>query len=69
MGAFSVWHILILLVVLAVIAVIVKVRSSSGSGHQSPSAIAPGWYPDHVNPAFVRWFDGHQWTDQTQPRQ
>lgn len=28
----------------------------------------PGWYPDTRNPAFVRWWDGAQWTDHTQPR-
>lgn len=28
-----------------------------------------GWYPDQQNPSLVRWFDGAQWTEQTQPRQ
>ncbi|WP_223884857.1 DUF2510 domain-containing protein [Nocardia colli] len=36
---------------------------------QSSGQIAPGWYPDNANPALLRWFDGHQWTAQTQPRQ
>ncbi len=27
----------------------------------------PGWYPDPQNPAFMRWWDGRQWTGQTQP--
>ncbi|MFE9323586.1 DUF2510 domain-containing protein [Nocardia sp. NPDC052278] len=31
--------------------------------------MAPGWYPDHANPGLVRWFDGYQWTNYTQPRQ
>ncbi|MGW4769959.1 DUF2510 domain-containing protein [Nocardia sp. NPDC004278] len=31
--------------------------------------MAPGWYPDHSNPALLRWFDGYQWTNQTHPRQ
>jgi len=24
-----------------------------------------GWYPDQADPALVRWFDGHSWTNQT----
>ncbi|MFG1792374.1 DUF2510 domain-containing protein [Nocardia sp. NPDC049149] len=32
-----------------------------------PQPAAPGWYPDPANPAIVRWFDGRQWTHQTQP--
>ncbi len=27
----------------------------------------PGWYPDPKDPASQRWWDGHQWTDQTRP--
>ncbi|MBF6158158.1 DUF2510 domain-containing protein [Nocardia cyriacigeorgica] len=30
--------------------------------------MAPGWYPDGSDPTRVRWFDGHRWTDRTQPR-
>jgi hypothetical protein len=32
---------------------------------QSPPA---GWYPDQVDQSLVRWFDGTQWTEFTQPR-
>ncbi|MFF2605819.1 DUF4041 domain-containing protein [Arthrobacter koreensis] len=28
-----------------------------------------GWYPDGQNPAIVRWWDGRQWTQHTQPAQ
>ena len=28
---------------------------------------APGWYPDPGNNAFVRWWDGEQWTAATRP--
>ena len=28
----------------------------------------PGWYPDTRIPAIVRWWDGAQWADHTQPR-
>ena len=27
----------------------------------------PGWYPDNQNQAFVRFWDGRQWTSQTAP--
>ncbi len=29
---------------------------------------APGWYPDQEDPALMRYFDGHRWTDETRPR-
>jgi hypothetical protein len=29
---------------------------------------APGWYPDPVNVAIVRWWDGTKWTEAAQPR-
>lgn len=29
----------------------------------------PNWYPDPQNPAFVRWWDGAQWTNHLQPAQ
>ncbi|MEZ5152149.1 DUF2510 domain-containing protein [Rhodococcus zopfii] len=32
-----------------------------------PQATPAGWYPDPGNPAFVRWFDGAQWTNHAQP--
>lgn len=33
------------------------------------SAVAPGWYPDTLNPVLVRWWDGTQWTEHTQSAQ
>ncbi|MEP6298560.1 MAG: DUF2510 domain-containing protein, partial [Ilumatobacter sp.] len=29
----------------------------------------PGWYPDEQRPDLVRWWDGNQWTEHSQPRQ
>ncbi|MFJ4109087.1 DUF2510 domain-containing protein [Oerskovia enterophila] len=29
----------------------------------------PGWYPDPYDPRLVRWFDGEQWTQHSQPVQ
>jgi hypothetical protein len=29
---------------------------------------APGWYPDPVDVAIVRWWDGTKWTEAAQPR-
>lgn len=64
------WHILILLVVLAVIVlpIVLIVKSSSRGRPPASTSMAPGWYPDHANPALLRWFDGYQWTNQTHPR-
>jgi len=28
----------------------------------------PGWYPDHQNPAHLRWHDGNQWTEHVTQR-
>jgi hypothetical protein len=34
----------------------------------APQLPPAGWYPDREDAAIVRWFDGTQWTDFTQPR-
>ncbi|MFE3441520.1 DUF2510 domain-containing protein [Nocardia sp. NPDC059180] len=76
MGALSIWHILVLIVLLAMIAgvgtLVFAIIKASGSGSRPvgrpPAAMAPGWYPDHADPSLLRWFDGQQWTPQTQPR-
>ncbi|MEV6557814.1 DUF2510 domain-containing protein [Nocardia sp. NPDC051756] len=35
---------------------------------QASSSMVSGWYPDQADPSLVRWFDGREWTDQTQAR-
>jgi hypothetical protein len=38
-------------------------------GHSPTPQLPPaGWYPDQADASLVRWFDGTQWTDFTQPR-
>lgn len=32
-----------------------------------PNTTPANWYPDPGNPAFVRWYDGAQWTSHVQP--
>jgi Protein of unknown function (DUF2510) len=32
------------------------------------SGLAPGWYPDQSDPSMTRYYDGREWTSQTQPR-
>ena len=34
----------------------------------TPQLPPAGWYPDQADASLVRWFDGTQWTDFTQPR-
>lgn len=44
-------------------------RKAGAQTPVAPQSPPPGWYPDQVNPALVRWFDGQNWTDHLQPRQ
>lgn len=32
-----------------------------------PTTAPAGWYPDQNQVGMLRWFDGFQWTDHTQP--
>lgn len=34
----------------------------------APQLPPAGWYPDQADTSLVRWFDGTEWTDFTQPR-
>ncbi|NKY56165.1 DUF2510 domain-containing protein [Nocardia flavorosea] len=73
MGTFSIWHFVILFVAflslaVAVVVVVRVTRSGRPRQPQPPTAVQPGWYPDNLNPAQLRWFDGYQWTDQVQQR-
>lgn len=36
---------------------------------QPPQPLSANWYSDPENPALLRWWDGTQWTERTQPRQ
>lgn len=33
-----------------------------------PRVMAPGWYPDQVDPTLNRWWDGMQWASATLPK-
>lgn len=35
----------------------------------APQSVPAGWYPDQVDPRYVRWFDGTSWTDAVLPAQ
>lgn len=62
--------VLFVLVVSAVVVVVMVTitKPNQPSQQQLPMAAQPGWYPDSLNPAQLRWFDGHRWTDQVQQR-
>lgn len=42
-------------------------KLQSGTGVRRSSVSPAGWYPDQVDPALVRWFDGTNWTGATLP--
>jgi hypothetical protein len=47
----------------------VEVEAATPAGlRRSSTGTAPGWYPDQVDRAFVRFFDGVRWTAATRPR-
>ena len=35
----------------------------------TPAGPPAGWYADKQQPDLMRWWDGQQWTDVTQPKQ
>ncbi|MFI6046511.1 DUF2510 domain-containing protein [Nocardia sp. NPDC051321] len=55
-------------VLIVVLASVLVVAVKSGSRPAPPPVPGPGWYPDPADPNLVRWFDGQQWTPQTQRR-
>ncbi|MEU8898004.1 DUF2510 domain-containing protein [Nocardia sp. NPDC048505] len=69
MAGLSVGHIVILLGIIAVVVIAIVAITRSNARRPAQPPLPPGWYPDHHNPTLVRWFDGYQWTNQTQPRQ
>ena len=56
------------LVVLAAVAVAVWLskRSSAPAGQAPGGPMPAGWYPDPHGQARMRWYDGAQWTANTQ---
>ncbi|WP_052372132.1 DUF2510 domain-containing protein [Nocardia otitidiscaviarum] len=62
-----------LLAPIVVIVLLMRVLVRGGNKPPPPVVIAapvatappPGWYPDHTGA--LRWFDGRQWTEFTQP--
>jgi hypothetical protein len=46
-----------------------RVKDAANQAVQPGGSIPPNWYPDPHDPAFVRWWDGRQWTDNVQPVQ
>ncbi|MFC8931102.1 DUF2510 domain-containing protein [Rhodococcus sp. NPDC057135] len=63
-----VFFVFIVVAVGIVALVLVLVRSSSARTTPAAEQIVQGWYPDAMDPRFVRWFDGRVWTDQVRPR-
>lgn len=39
----------------------------SGSALQIPQLTPPSWYQCSTNSGLIRWYDGRQWTETTQP--
>jgi type IV secretory pathway TrbL component len=43
-------------------------QQAAPTSSPAPQMPPAGWYPDQADASLVRWFDGTQWTDVTQPR-
>lgn len=84
MNALQPWHLLIVLLVLVMTVVAVSIvvltartkkqgrATPTPPGAASPSqtaGLAPGWYPDQIDPKVQRYFDGRTWTSGTAPRE
>jgi hypothetical protein len=63
---------IILAVIVGFVVLIVKLaKRKSVNPHDvpgTPTAPAPGWYPDPNDLTLMRYFDGRVWTSSTQPR-
>jgi Protein of unknown function (DUF2510) len=78
MGGLSPWHVVVLLVMFAIIVAAIvgfvvlrlaKPKSVNPHGVPgTPTAPAPGWYPDPHESSLMRYFDGRGRTSSTQPR-
>ena len=74
----SPWSLVVLLVVVAIIVAVIvgfvvlivrlaKPKSVNPHGLPgTPTAPAPGWYPDPNDSSLMRYFDGQVWTTATQ---
>jgi hypothetical protein len=64
--------VLVLLVVLGIVVVVIRLTKPKSPDVQgfsgTPTAPAPGWYPDPNDSSVSRYFDGRAWTAETQPR-
>ncbi|NMO04099.1 DUF2510 domain-containing protein [Gordonia sp. TBRC 11910] len=63
----------VLVALVASVVVVVLLVRSRGQSQSQPTpatypATPPGWYPAPDDPRLLRWFDGRQWTEHTQPR-
>lgn len=66
----------LLFVVAVLVVLFLVVRALVRVGDKRPEpvqitqpTVAAGWYPDQVDPRYVRWFDGQRWTEALMPRQ
>lgn len=58
---------------IAIVVLVIRALIRVGDKPQPVQFVAPtfglsaGWYPDQQNPAWIRWYDGTQWTHHVQP--
>ncbi|MBT2266975.1 DUF2510 domain-containing protein [Rhodococcus erythropolis] len=58
---------------IAIVVLVIRALIRVGDKPQPVQFVAPtfglsaDWYPDQQNPAWIRWYDGTQWTHHVQP--
>jgi Protein of unknown function (DUF2510) len=70
-GLIVIFAIILAVIVGSVVLIVKLAKRKSVNPHDvpgTPTAPAPGWYPDPTDLTLMRYFDGRVWTSSTQRR-